>query len=190
MNKINVLFVEDQIFWQEHISNDLNKEPDIEVVKTCSTKEEALEVISCMEIHVVLLDINLTENYLDGLDTAKEISKMNNRPKIIMLTSLNEDRIILDSFRLGAINFISKSSCKDIIQAVRDAHMNKSAIHADAAAVLRTEIQLSVLTPMEREVYNLGRQGMSKAQISEQLSKSFNTIKSQWKSIKNKLGHH
>lgn len=163
-------------------------EPDIQLVKVCSTKEEALEAISCMEVHVVLLDINLTENHLDGLDTAKEINKLRNRPKMIMLTSLNEDQIILDSFRSGADNFISKSSYKDIVQAIRDAYMNKSAIHPDASTVLRTEIQLSLLTPMERKVYNLRKQGLNKTQISEQLRKSFNTIKSQWKSIKNKLG--
>ena len=57
-------------------------------------------------------------------------------------------------------------------------------IHSDAAEVVRNEIQLSVLTPMEREVYELKKQGLNKTQIAEKLFKSINTIKSQIRSIR------
>jgi DNA-binding CsgD family transcriptional regulator len=43
------------------------------------------------------------------------------------------------------------------------------------------------LSPMEREVFDLRKEGLSKQQISDKLHKSTNTIKSQLKSIKNKL---
>ncbi|MNW05252.1 Bacterial regulatory protein, luxR family [compost metagenome] len=45
------------------------------------------------------------------------------------------------------------------------------------------------LTSSEREVFDLRKNGLSKRQISEQLHKSTNTIKSQLRSIKNKLTH-
>ncbi|MFD1953640.1 response regulator [Paenibacillus thailandensis] len=190
MDRIRVMLVEDDPFWQENISRDLAEEPDIEVVAVTGTKEEAVQAALGKEIDVVLMDINLTENRLDGLEAAHELTTLipeRRRIKIIMLTSLSDKEIIVKSFQLGAMNYITKQSYKDIVRAIRDAHEDRSSIHADAADVMRSEVQLMTLTPVEREVFELRRQGFSKQQISDKLHKSTNTIKSQLKSIKAKL---
>ncbi|MNJ05051.1 Bacterial regulatory protein, luxR family [compost metagenome] len=54
---------------------------------------------------------------------------------------------------------------------------------------MRNEVQLMELSPTEREVFDLRKTGLSKRQISERLHKSTNTIKTQLRSIKNKLTH-
>lgn len=185
---IKVMLVEDDPFWQTHIAGDLSRQSDIEVVCTASTKEECLNMVrSCPDIDVVLMDINLTENQLDGLDAAREIRQLPHNAKVVMLTSLQEAEVIVRSFQCGAANFINKSSLNDVVQAIRDVHANRSAIHSDAASTLIHEIQLMVLTPMERQVYELREQGMNKNEIAQMLHKSFNTVKSQLKSIRNKL---
>ncbi|UUZ79695.1 response regulator transcription factor [Paenibacillus sp. P26] len=188
MYKIKVMLVEDDPFWQQTLAADLNELEDIEVVYTAATKEEACGAAETGDIDIVLMDINLTENRLDGLEAARELAlSARNDLKIIMLTSLQEKEIIIKSFQHGAKNYITKSSYKDIVQAIRDTYAGKPAIHADAAPVLVKEIQLSQLTPAEREIYDLKEAGMNKTQISEMLHKSVNTIKSQLKSIRNKL---
>ncbi|TYP76509.1 response regulator transcription factor [Paenibacillus methanolicus] len=188
MNKIRVLLVEDDLIWQQGLSAFLNAEPDIEVAAVAGTKDEALERFRSAEPDVVLMDINLSDNRLDGLEAAKEILRVEGKvTSIIMVTSLEEKGLILQSFQSGAANFISKSSYKDIAQAIRDAHANRSGIHPDAASLIRKEIRLMALTPSERELYDLREQGLSKTQISGKLNKSLNTIKTQWKSIKQKL---
>ncbi|GAA3334037.1 hypothetical protein GCM10020331_100430 [Ectobacillus funiculus] len=58
---IKVMLVEDDEFWRQQLSSDLNKEEDIQVVKAAVTKQEALEAFQTMEIDVILMDINLTE---------------------------------------------------------------------------------------------------------------------------------
>lgn len=189
MERIKVLLVEDDPFWQENISADLRKEEDIEVIEVVSTQEDALSVINSKNIDVILMDINLTENHLDGIDLAREIKRLGRTSiKIIMLTSLNEKDIVLQSFKQGAVNYITKSSYQDMAAAIRDAYQNRASIHSDAAAIMRTEIILSDLTPMEREIYDLKQQGYNKTQISEMLYKSINTIKTQLRSIRDKLG--
>lgn len=188
MTPIKVMLVEDDPFWQNHIACDLNQVSDIEVVCTAATKEECLHAVQSVDCDVVLMDINLTSNQLDGLDAAQEIRQMPHPAKIIMLTSLHEAEVVVRSFQCGATNFINKSSLSDVVQAIRDAHANKSSIHPDAAASLIHEIQLMALTPMEREVYELKQQGMNKSEISRVLHKSFNTVKTQMKSIRSKLG--
>ncbi|MEK3883508.1 response regulator transcription factor [Paenibacillus sp. PL2-23] len=189
MNRIRVMLVEDDPFWQQHLSTDLADEPDIEVVAVAGTKEEAVLAAASHPIDVILMDINLTANNLDGLEALKELVPrlFDDGVKVIMLTSLTEREIIMKSFQLGALNYITKQSCKDIVRAIREAYEDRSTIHADAARIMRNEIQLMELTPMEREVFELRKEGLSKSQISEKLHKSTNTIKSQLKSIKNKL---
>lgn len=191
MGSIRVMLVEDDPFWQQNLSADLAEEPDIEVVAVAGTKEEAVLAASRHPIDIILMDINLTGNNLDGLEAMKEILTEldGDGIKIIMLTSLSEREVIMKSFRLGALNYIKKQSYKDIVRAIREAYEGRSTIHADAARIMRSEIQLMELSPMEREVFELRKEGLSKQQISDKLHKSTNTIKSQLKSIKNKLTH-
>lgn len=185
---IKVLLVEDDPFWRETLLNDLSQENDIEIVSIALTQEEAVAAVNTLDIHVILMDINLTGNNLDGLDATKEISRFQkDQLKIIILTSFDEKDVIVDSFRSGAFNYITKNNYQDIVKAIRDAYANQSTIHSDAAEVIRREIQLSALTPTEREVYELKQQGLNKTQIAKKLFKSINTIKSQLKSIKDKL---
>lgn len=188
MQKIRVLLVEDDEDWKKNISEDLAMEEDIKVISVVSTKEEALLTLKSIEVDIILMDINLTDNNLDGLEIAREVKNAGNDSiKMIMLTSLYEKEIVMQSFKQGAVNFITKSSFQDIITAIREAHQNRSSIHSDAAKIMRNEIFLSDLTPMERELYDLKQQGYNKTQISEMLYKSVNTIKSQLRSIRDKL---
>lgn len=185
---IKVMIVEDDEFWRQQLSSDLNKEEDITVVKVAATKQEALEVFLTTEIDVILMDINLTENQLDGLEAARDISLHKGlKTKIIMLTSLTDKEVILKSFQHGAINYITKSNFQDIVTAIREAYADKPSIHSDAASVMRHEIQLMLLTPSEREIYELREKGYNKTQMAEMLYKSVNTIKTQLRSIRNKL---
>ncbi len=184
---IRVMLVEDDPFWCQQLSADLDKEEDIQVVYVASTKEQALSAVELISIDVILMDINLTANHLDGLEVTKEILLTKGNLKVIMLTSLSENEIIVKAFQNGAINYITKSNYEDIIHAIREAYYEKASIHPDAAAAMRQEVKLMLLSPMEREIFNLRQNGYSRTQMSELLNKSVNTIKSQLRSIRNKL---
>jgi two-component system response regulator DevR len=190
MDIIKIMLVEDDPFWQKHLAEDLNAEADLKVVVTVSNKEKAIESINKTSVDVVLLDINLTEANLDGLELAKEIKRVS-AAKVIMLTSLEEKDIIVEAFCQGADNFIYKSSYKDIVSAVRAAYQNRISIHSDVSQILTKELvkerKLRILTPTERELYDLQLKGMSKSQIANSLFKSVSTVKNQIRKIKEKL---
>jgi two-component system, NarL family, response regulator DevR len=187
-DKIRVMLVEDDSFWRERLFADLNKETDIEIVKAAATKREALEEAGILDIDVVLMDINLTENQLDGLETTKELMiATKSQVKIIMLTSLTEKEIIVKAFQNGAVNYINKSSFPDIVRAIREAYADQASIHPDAALAMREEIRLMQLSPSEREIHDLKERGYSRTEISKLLNKSLNTIKTQIRSVRNKL---
>ncbi|MEF2247982.1 response regulator transcription factor [Paenibacillus sp. IITD108] len=189
--KINVLLVEDDPFWIEQLSDSIKQQEDMYLVDVAITKEEAIKTALKYTPDVMVLDINLTENNLDGIEVAKEAS---NITRTIMLSSVMEDEVIWDAFDYGAVNFLAKSSSHEIISAIRDAYCDKSSIHADVAAVLRKgfkrerrEVKLQVLTSAERLLYELEEDGMTKGEMATRLHKSLETIKSQFKSIRKKM---
>ena len=189
--EVKVLLVEDEPFWQENISKYLEEETDnIKVVKVVSCKEEALEVVKEeSEIDVVLMDINLTRANLDGIEIIEILSRQG--VKIIALTSIEDEEVIIKSFESGAINYINKSSIFDIITAIQEAVQGKARIHSDAAPALISKIKedkkMQVLTSSEREIYKLQKKGYCRKKIAETLFKSVDAVKKQIKSIKRKL---
>jgi DNA-binding NarL/FixJ family response regulator len=134
------------------------------------------------------MDIHLEENRRGGIELTQYVKrKADARIKIIMMTSLAEPEIIISSFKSGALNYLTKSSYRDLIRAVREAVEDRASIHADVAEVMRTEIRLMDLTVSEREIFDLKKQGLNKTQIAEKLHKSLNTVKTQVRSIRDKL---
>lgn len=190
MYRINILLVEDDPFWQVNLTCDLTKEEDLEVIGVVDSKPGVLQILHDVHVDVVLLDIHLT-NGLEGLEIAKMIKEKSNA-KIIMLTSLDEREIIIDAFVNGADNFICKKSYKDIVSAIREAHNDRVFLHADVSNVITTalakERKLRILTPIERELYDLNEKGMNRNQIAKYLYKSAHTVKSQLRKIREKLG--
>ncbi|KLV29631.1 response regulator [Priestia megaterium] len=194
MDKIKLMIVEDDPVWMQCISDYIEKENDIIVVKQAYNKEEALQV-DYNNIDVVLLDLTLLkdegdEENLSGLEVARHLYKKGLK-KTIMLTSWDEKDIILECFDTGVVNYITKTSYRDIPNAIREAFRGKVSLHADVTNVLvgelRKERKVKILTPTEREVYTLKEQGLNKSQIADKLYKSVETIKRQLRIIKSKM---
>jgi DNA-binding NarL/FixJ family response regulator len=191
INKIKVILVEDEPFWQQNISEYIEKEADdIEVISIVDSKEETLKAVEiASHIDIVLMDINLTAANLDGIEIIEILSRKS--IKTIALTSISEEEVIVDTFESGAINYINKSNIYDIIAAIYQAIEGRNQIHADAAGTLlsrmREEKKLRRLTDSEKEVYKLEKKGYSKKDIAERLYKTFDTIKKHSKSWRKKL---
>ncbi|ATF16217.1 DNA-binding response regulator [Brevibacillus brevis X23] len=195
MNPIRVFLVEDDPVWRKGLIDFLNKEPDLTVVGEAGFKAEAIERFLPAKADVVLMDINLTENNLDGIETAIEFMALQADSKIIMLTSLTDEAVIVESFSAGAVNYISKSSFKEIPDAIRAAYNSQSAIHPTAAAALRNEFlrlkndeNQKLLSPAERDILQLIHQGQTQTQIEQSLHITKRTIKNHINRILKKMG--
>lgn len=192
MESIKVLLVEKDKFWINTLHEAFAREQDISLVGTVFSKEAAIESARSHPVDIVLMDIELTECYTEGMETIRLISGMNGSGiKIIVLTNATNDGVIFETIACGAMNLIHKMNVKDIVSAIRQSHMNKAFIHSDCAEVIRNELKkkkrLSNLSKVEREVYNLNEAGLNKGQIAAALNKSYFTIKNQLKTIRHKL---
>ncbi|KKX55191.1 MULTISPECIES: response regulator [Brevibacillus] len=196
MEQIRVYIVEDDPVWRKGLIDFISKEADLSIVGEAAAKNDALAWFQDGEADVVLMDINLTENNLDGIETALALTEMGRELAIIMLTSLTAEEVIVESFSAAAVvNYISKSNFKEIPDAIRAAYQRQSAIHPTAAAALRNEFMRlksgedqKLLSPAEKDILQLIHQGQTQSQIEQTLHITKRTIKNHINRILKKMG--
>ncbi len=188
VGKIKIILVEDDPSWQKIMADFLRECPDFEIVGIAGRKEEALKFALNIPADIVLMDINLTENKRDGITAALEILERTHL-KIIMLTSLEEEELITDSFAAGAVEYVTKDNYLDIPTIIRRAIRESSPMDVllKDYARLKREEQLKELTSAEREVFDLLEEGHTLNQIETKTFKTHNTLRTQVKQILHKL---
>ncbi|MEG0471034.1 MAG: response regulator [Solibacillus sp.] len=110
-----VLVVDDAMFMRVAISN-MVKEWDFEVVGEAVNGQEAVQLYEQLQPDIVTMD--LTMPVMNGLDAVKEIIAKDPKAKIIMVTALGQQRIIVDAIESGAKDFITKPFIPDHIKRV------------------------------------------------------------------------
>jgi len=186
---VNIAIVEDDPTWLSIMTAFLNQEADFHVVATAATKDEAIGLTKLnLNIHVMLMDINLTGNYCDGIDASLHIRETTNI-KVVMLTAYSEKELITDAFSAGASNYVSKENYKEIPAAIRNALLDNSPmdIILEEYRMMRESALMISLTPSEKMVLTLAKDGLTRTEIHERLFKTENTLKSQISSILKKL---
>ena len=106
-NPVRVMVVDDSAFMRFAITQQLNEDPELQVVGTASNGNEALLLIPQLQPDVITLDVEMP--HLDGLSTLREIMKRFPRP-VIMFSSLTKEGAAetIQALILGAVDFISK----------------------------------------------------------------------------------
>ncbi|WP_456287707.1 response regulator transcription factor [Paenibacillus sp. AK002] len=190
MNRIHVFLVEDDPDWIKSITVFLNAQEDMIVVGAAESPAQAIAMAQVLSFDIVLMDIQLTAGRLDGIYAAAEILERKPDAKVIMLTSLDDELVITQSYTAGAVNYIEKSNFEELPAAIR------SAVHQPGSmevllkefARLKREEQLRSLTPAEREVFDLLDEGYTHSQMEKKLFKTESTLKNQINKILKKLG--
>jgi two-component system, chemotaxis family, chemotaxis protein CheY len=66
---------------------------------------------------IVILDITMP--LLNGIDTLKELLKMDRQVKVIMCTAMGQQSIINESLKIGAKDFIVKPYFHNLVSIVK-----------------------------------------------------------------------
>jgi two-component system, chemotaxis family, protein-glutamate methylesterase/glutaminase len=105
---VKVLIVDDSVFMRTVIRDMLAKDASIEIVGTASNGLEALEKIQSLNPDLVTLDVEMPK--MNGLEVLRELKKIKNHPKILMLSShtSTDAEMTHDAIRLGADDFMLK----------------------------------------------------------------------------------
>ncbi|MEK9198363.1 response regulator [Ureibacillus sp. 179-F W5.1 NHS] len=100
-----VLIVDDTLFMRVKVGNML-KEWGFEIVGEASNGKEAVELYKQLQPDLVIMDVTMP--IMSGLDAVKEILPQYPNANIIMLSALDQQKIIVEAIEAGAKDFITK----------------------------------------------------------------------------------
>ncbi len=105
-----MLLVDDAVVVRKVLSAAIGADPDLEVAATAVNGRIALGKFAAAKPDIVLLDIEMPE--MDGLETVRELRKIDTRVPIIMFSTLTERgaSITLEALALGATDYVTKPS--------------------------------------------------------------------------------
>lgn len=195
---IDVLLADDHTLVRQGIRTLLGLTPDVRVVAEASDGEDALRLLREQRVDVALLDVRMPRR--TGLDVLCELGTGEGVPPVILLTTFDEDAVVLDALRLGARGFLLKDvSLDQLADAVRVVSGGGSLIHPAVTERVRRGAHQATpsfpaselpdpLTAREVEVLRLVAAGYSNREIATALGTAEGTVKNQTSSVLSKLG--
>ena len=114
------LIIEDAPFMREIYNYSLASCSQIKIIGEATDGEEAMKLLSELKPDIILLDLVLPLK--SGLDILKEISLVSPKTKAIVVSSIEDENIIMKAKALGVISYLKKPFTKsDLIDAFDEA---------------------------------------------------------------------
>jgi DNA-binding NarL/FixJ family response regulator len=184
---IRVLVADDQSMVRAGFRRLLADEPDIDVVAEADNGIEAVEKAARFAPVVVLMDIRMPQ--LDGIEATRRILTANPAARILILTTFDLDEYVYEALRAGASGFVLKDDPPEqLIAAIHTVAAGDALLSpAITKRVIKQFVrlphptppkELDELTAREREIFGLIANGLSNAEIGQQLYISETTVKS------------
>lgn len=185
---IRVLVADDQDLIRGGLAAILDSQQDLEVVGTASDGAEAIRAVRELRPDITLMDIRMPGT--DGLEATRQLLA-DDPPatRVVVLTTFDEDDLVIQALRLGASGFLLKDLPRQhLVDAVRAVHDGDLRIapsitrrlvesrldrHADPA---RARV-LERLSERESEVLRLVARGLTNSEIAGELFLSESTVK-------------
>lgn len=172
-----------------------------EVVAEGSDGDQAVELVTEHEPHLVLMDIRMPG--MDGIAATRAILDLPEPPTVVMLTTFNTDDLVIEALRAGAHGFLLKDTPPaEMVAAIQQAADGERALSPGVIGAVisaatsnpgderqnRAVAALNELSEREREVaVEVGR-GLSNAEIAAKLYQSVATVKAALTRVLQKLG--
>lgn len=189
---IRVFLVDDDPLVRDVLTRYLTAAGDIEIVGTASNGAEALELLDSVSVDLVLSDVYMPK--MGGATLLRHLNERGNTPAFLAITSLENDKAMLEILAQGGRGYILKSQPpEEILLSVRQAVTGGTVVSPAAMTNLvrylspsdaapqatqpRTREYPAGITPAERAVLDLLCEGLSNADIARRLNYSESTVK-------------
>ena len=169
----------------------LSVNPDLELVGEAENGQQAVVRAGLLQPDVILMDLMMP--VMDGIAATQAIKRQNPRIQIIALTSFQEDELVQNALKAGAVGYLMKNvTARELAAAIKSAKEGKMTLSSEAAqALVRANQQAQeteTLTERELDVLKLMVEGLNNAEIAERLVVSLSTVKYHISNILGKLG--
>lgn len=199
---ITIALADDHVLVRQGLRLLLESNPGFAIVDEAANGIEALKLVKRRKPNVLLLDLMMPG--LDGLETARRISRLKVNTRVIILTMYGDEAYLLDALRARVAGYVIKESCgTDLFQAIRDVvagrryvspplseALTRRYVQQPQAAMLKCS---DLMTPIERKVFQLALEGVSSADIGVRLKLNLLAVQSHLAKFVGMLGvgtHH
>lgn len=196
--KKNILIVEDHELTRFGLKTTFEGVDYVENIYEAESAEKAIEIFKEHPIDVIIMDLGLPN--MNGIEATKEIRSANKDVKVIILTSHNDEKEVMNSLKAGANAYCSKEinpqRLVSVVQSVADgaawfdpsiAHIVLKASTTSHNFDTDTSGKDYDLTSREKQILKLMTEGYSNMEIAQLLVISINTTKAHVASILQKL---
>jgi DNA-binding NarL/FixJ family response regulator len=193
--KTGVLLVDDEQLIRAGLRAIIDSEPDLEVLGEAADGAEVPGLVSRLRPAVVLMDVRMPT--IDGIRaTAHLMSTVDVPPKVIVVTTFENDDYVYDALLAGASGFLLKRARpEEIVAAIRTVVSGDSLLFPTAIRRLAENrstggdaLKAAALTEREGEVLRLVATGLSNVEIAGELFLGLQTVKTHVGNILAKLG--
>jgi DNA-binding NarL/FixJ family response regulator len=117
--QIKVMLVENDLDFVYLISKKLKLEPELSYLGHATNKVDAIDLASKVQPDIVLMDLNLSADELDGIDASREIRLATNAKVIILSSFNNYDTVIKASTKGFASAYLFKNQIDQVISTIK-----------------------------------------------------------------------
>lgn len=194
-NTIKIVLADDQSLFREALKTLLLCQDDFLISGEAANGEEAVKLALQTNPDVILMDLQMP--VLDGVTAIGRIKKILPTVNIIALTTFDDDDLIIEAFRGGAIGYLLKDVASErLFEAIRSAAKGEYFLSPAITAKLVSEVARidrpsgksknelpNPLSRREVEILNCVAEGLSNKEIGEKLFISEGTVKNHLSNI-------
>lgn len=197
---VNVLLIDDHALFRMGLEGLLDK-CGINVCAAVGNGEQGIELAKSLAPDIILLDMRMPN--MNGTQVLRKIRSQGIKIPVILLTTSNEERDLIEALRNGAQGYLLKDIEPDeLVKSINDVLAGKTVVAPELTPVLAKVVQhgsdpslskptpFSELTPREYQILCHLAEGQSNKVIAKNLGISDGTVKLHVKSILRKLGVH
>ena len=170
----------------------IGAQEDLQLLGCAGDGHEAVELCRAHRPDVALLDIRMPQ--MDGITAAQVVMK-EGLAAPLLLTTFDEPELIGRALEIGARGYILKNSPPErILAAIHTVAQGGTVFAPDILDYIRAAVRIPQgdifkgLTAREKEIVQLVAQGLSNAQVAEQLYISNGTVRNHISTILEKMG--
>ncbi len=191
---LRVLLADDHRIFRQGVRALLERE-GFHVVGEAADGHEAIQMAGNLTPDVAVVDLGMP--LLNGLDAAREITRVSPRTRTILLTMHAEDPYVARALHAGIRGYVLKSqAAEDLVQAIRE--VARGAVYLSPgisetvveAYLAKRDLPPDPLTPREHQVLQLVAEGKTTKEVAALLGVSVKTAESHRMRIMTKLDIH
>lgn len=190
---MNLVLADDDLLVTTALRTILEADPELHVIGTGSSGQEAIALFEKLHPDILLLDIRMKD--MSGLEASKRILARHPEARILLLTTFSDDEYIVKALNIGTRGYLLKQDYEHIIPALKAVRNGQTVFGSEIIRRLpelltkKAEFDYGKydISEKELEIIRGVAEGLSNREIAESLFLGEGTVRNYLSTILAKL---